>query len=168
MNRFTFIIVFILRIYLSISQQILNSQMMLPILIYDAVVLFANSMRNVIASMQQFYAPNTHCGMAYGNPWIMGAHIVNAMKTISEDDVEPSFKTENMKLDEYGQRTQFNLEIYKPTVNEPLMVWTPDNGIKVRKLSPELESTAPATDFSVQRKVYKVVSHFEEPYFMMK
>lgn len=142
--------------------------MMLPILIYDAVVLFANAMRNVINAMQQFYAPNSHCGMAYGNPWIMGAHVVQAMKTISEDDVEPSFKTENMKLDEYGQRTQFNLEIYKPTVNEPLMVWTPDNGIKVRKLSPEMESSAPATDFSVQRKVYTVVTHFEEPYFMMK
>ncbi|KAH8403007.1 hypothetical protein KR222_003097, partial [Zaprionus bogoriensis] len=154
---------------LSEVDQILNSQMMLPILIYDAVVLFANSMRNVIVSMEQFYAPNSHCGLtSYDSPWIMGVHIVNEMKTISEDDVEPSFKTENMKLDEYGQRTQFNLEIYKPTVNEALMVWTPDNGIKVRKVSPELESSASSTDFSIQKKLYTVVTHFEEPYFMMK
>ncbi|XP_002002744.3 glutamate receptor ionotropic, kainate 2 [Drosophila mojavensis] len=148
--------------------KILGSQMMLPILIYDAVVLFANSARNVIASLGQFYPPNSHCGLGFASTWIMGAHIVQEMKTISEDDVEPNFKTENMKINEFGQRTHFNLEIYKPTVNEPLMVWTPDNGIKVRRLSPELESAIVTPDFSVQRKVFTVVTHHEEPYFMMK
>jgi len=90
------------------------------------------------------------------------------MKTISEDDVEPRFKTENMGLNENGQRTNFNLEIYKPTVNEPMMIWTPDNGIKTRRLSLELDSGGTTQDFSVQRKVYTVVTHYEEPYFMMK
>lgn len=142
--------------------------MMLPVLIYDAVVLFANSARNVIASMEQFYPPNSHCGLGYSNTWVMGGYIVQEMKTIWEDDVEPHFKTENMKINEYGQRTHFNLEIYKPTVNEPLMVWTPDNGIKIRRLNPELENSAATPDFSVQRKVYTVVTHHEEPYFMMK
>ncbi|XP_062134583.1 glutamate receptor ionotropic, kainate 2 [Drosophila sulfurigaster albostrigata] len=148
--------------------QILGSQMMLPILIYDAVVLFTNSIRNVINSAQQFYPPVSDCSARFSNAWIMGNPIMAEMKSISEDDVEPSFKTENMKLNEFGQRTSFNLEIYKPTVNEPLMIWTPDNGIKVRKLNPESETSATATDFSVQRKVYTVVTHFEEPYFMMK
>nr|AAA28574.1 glutamate receptor subunit [Drosophila melanogaster] len=146
--------------------QILGNQTMLPILIYDAVVLFASSARNVIRAMQPFHPPNRHCGSS--SPWMLGAFIVNEMKTISEDDVEPHFKTENMKLDEYGQRIHFNLEIYKPTVNEPMMVWTPDNGIKKRLLNLELESAGTTQDFSEQRKVYTVVTHYEEPYFMMK
>ncbi|XP_034472188.1 LOW QUALITY PROTEIN: glutamate receptor ionotropic, kainate 1 [Drosophila innubila] len=154
--------------HLSEVDQILGSQMMLPILIYDAVVLFTNSIRNVITAMQQYHPPNSDCGARFSGPWIMGDYIISEMKSISEDDVEPHFKTENMKLNEYGQRTHFNLEIYKPTVNEPLMIWTPDNGIKIRKLNPETESSAAATDFSVQRKVYTVVTHYEKPYFMMK
>ncbi|XP_043641530.1 glutamate receptor ionotropic, kainate 2 [Drosophila teissieri] len=145
---------------------ILGDQTMLPILIYDAVVLFASSARNVLAAMQPFNPPNRHCGSP--SPWMLGAFIVNEMKTISEDDVEPHFKTENMKLDENGQRTEFNLEIYKPTVNEPLMVWSPDNGIKKRRFTLEMESGGSTQDFSVQRKLYNVVTHFEEPYFMMK
>ncbi|KAL7740684.1 hypothetical protein ACLKA6_000051 [Drosophila palustris] len=153
---------------LSEVDRILGGQMMLPILIYDAVVLFTNSIRNVVTAMQQFYPPSSDCGARFSEPWIMGAYIISEMKSISEDDVEPHFKTENMKLNEFGQRTHFNLEIYKPTVNEPLMIWTPDNGIKARKLGPELESSATATDFSVQRKVYTVVTHYEKPYFMMK
>ncbi|XP_017098809.3 glutamate receptor ionotropic, kainate 2 [Drosophila bipectinata] len=146
--------------------QILGNQTMLPILIYDAVVLFSNSARRVIAAMEPYQPPNRYCGSM--SPWVLGPFIVNEMKTISEDDVEPNFKTENMRLDEYGQRTNFNLEIYKPTVNEPMMVWTPDNGIKKRRLSLELENTASTQDFSEQRRVYTVVTHYEEPYFMMK
>ncbi|XP_030380658.1 uncharacterized protein LOC115628614 [Scaptodrosophila lebanonensis] len=150
--------------------EILGNQTMLPLLMYDAVVLLANSARNVIVAMPQYYAPHKYCGLGYGSvsPWAPGRYIVEEMKTISEDDVEPRFKTENMRLDEFGQRTQFNLEIYKPTVNEPLLVWTPDDGIKPIRVSAELKSPSTAQDFSVQRKVYTVVTHFEEPYFMMK
>ncbi|XP_016946037.3 glutamate receptor ionotropic, kainate 2 isoform X1 [Drosophila suzukii] len=151
---------------ITMVDQILGNQTMLPILIFDAVVLFASSARNVIAAMQPFHPPNRHCGSS--SPWMLGPFIVNEMKTISEDDVEPRFKTENMGLNENGQRTNFNLEIYKPTVNEPMMIWTPDNGIKTRRLSLELDSGGTTQDFSVQRKVYTVVTHYEEPYFMMK
>ncbi|XP_068151172.1 glutamate receptor ionotropic, kainate 2 [Drosophila tropicalis] len=146
--------------------RILGNQTMLPILIYDAVILFANSAKNVISAMQPYHPPDRHCGSL--SPWVYGPFIVHEMKTISEDDVEPHFKTENMKFDENGRRTHFNLEIYKPTVNEPLMIWTPENGIKARKITLETESSITAPDFSIQRKVYTVVTHYEEPYFMMK
>ncbi|XP_017048956.1 glutamate receptor ionotropic, kainate 2 [Drosophila ficusphila] len=146
--------------------QILGNQTMLPILIFDAVVLFASSARNVLAAVQPFHPPDRHCSSP--SPWVLGPYIVNEMKTISEDDVEPRLKTENLKLNEFGQRTHFNLEIYKPTVNEPMMVWTPDSGIKTRRLSLELDSGSSTQDFSEQRRVYTVVTHYEEPYFMMK
>ncbi|XP_017012808.2 glutamate receptor ionotropic, kainate 2 isoform X1 [Drosophila takahashii] len=151
---------------ITMVDQILGNQTMLPILIFDAVVLFASAARNVMAAMQPFHPPNRHCGSSA--PWMLGPFIVNEMKTISEDDVEPPFKTENMKLNENGQRTHFNLEIYKPTVNEPMMIWTPDNGIKTRRTSLELDSADSTQDFSEQRRVYTVVTHYEEPYFMMK
>lgn len=88
---------------------------------------------------------------------------------ISEDDVEPGFKTENMKLNEHGQRTQFHLEIYKPTVNEAMAIWKPDGTINpITRFGPVFETGAKAPDFSLKKKVYTVATHFEEPYFMLK
>lgn len=58
---------------------------MLPILIYDAVILFTNSARNVITSMNFFKQPSNRCelGRNYIDPWITGLNIVKEMKIVS-------------------------------------------------------------------------------------
>ncbi|XP_036340742.1 glutamate receptor ionotropic, kainate 2-like [Rhagoletis pomonella] len=154
--------------------EIFNNQEFLPILMYDAVVLFTNAARNIITSMRTFIEPQKRCEFDYsggsgGRPWYVGRQIVREMKLISEDDVEPSFKTENMKIDENGERSQFNLEIYKPTTNEILAIWKPDGGISPpTSIQVAVSSASTAPDFSLGRKLFIVATRFEEPYFMLK
>ena len=88
---------------------------------------------------------------------------------LSEDDIEPALKTENMVFNEYGQRIKLNLEIYKPTVNEPLAMWRPNE--KIVPITSRVMEDIPAAlipDFSLQKKMYKVATHYEPPYFMLK
>lgn len=76
-----------------------------------------------------------------------------------------------MKIDDYGLRAEFNLEIYKPTVNEPLALWkSTDGSITPIKSRQDVQSSSSSNtqDFSQERKTYTVVTHFEEPYFMLK
>lgn len=73
-----------------------------------------------------------------------------------------------MKIDENGQRSVFNLEIYKPTVNEPLAIWKSDGLVTPIRVKQEFQATAVVPDFSQVRRTYIVVTHFEEPYFMLK
>ncbi|XP_058982073.1 glutamate receptor ionotropic, kainate 2 [Musca domestica] len=150
--------------------QLLGNQTMLPTLMYDAVVLFANAARNVITGGREFVEPAGRCDAEGSYAWVLGKYIVGEMKRISEDDVEPPFKTENMKIDEYGLRSEFNLEIYKPTINEPLATWSPDGSIQSVRRDFQISSSSSAAvqDFAQSRRVYRVVTHIEEPYFMMK
>uniref|UniRef100_W8CAB7 Glutamate receptor ionotropic, kainate 2 n=1 Tax=Ceratitis capitata TaxID=7213 RepID=W8CAB7_CERCA len=151
--------------------KIFSNQVMLPILMYDAVVLYANAARNVITTLRQFTEPQMRCEFDYpSRPWYIGREIVEEMKTISEDDVDPPFKTENFKIDENGQRKQFNLEIYKPTTNDIMVVWKPDGSLSPpTSLQAALGgATSTAPDFSLARKTFIVATRFEEPYFMLK
>ncbi|TMW41054.1 hypothetical protein DOY81_013868, partial [Sarcophaga bullata] len=74
--------------------QILGNQTMMPILMYDAVVLFANAARNIITNLKEYRDPYRRCGFGRSERWYVGSLIVEEMKQISEDDVEPPFKTE--------------------------------------------------------------------------
>lgn len=63
------------------------------------------------------------------------------------------------------------MEIYKPTVIEPMALWkSSDGSITPIKMRQEYQSSSSAAtqDFSQERKTYTVVSHIEEPYFMLK
>ncbi|KAL9929272.1 glutamate receptor IIA isoform 1-T1 [Glossina fuscipes fuscipes] len=155
---------------ITLIDQIFGNQTMLPILMYDAVILYANAARNIIISLKEYQHPYKRCDLGrYGrSPWLVGRLIVKEMKELSEDDVEPLFKTENMKIDENGQRSIFNLEIYKPTVNEPLAIWKSDGLVTPIRIKQEFQAAAVIPDFSQVRRTYIVVTHFEEPYFMLK
>ncbi|XP_053961748.1 glutamate receptor ionotropic, kainate 2 isoform X1 [Anastrepha ludens] len=154
--------------------EIFASQDFLPILMYDAVVLFANAARNVIISLRTFKEPSNRCELGYhggssGHPWYVGRQIVREMKTISEDDVEPPFKTENLKIDENGERSDFSLEIYKPTTNEILSIFKSDGTVAPPSSIYATTSSASTTpDFSLEKKFFLVATRFEEPYFMLK
>ncbi|XP_065357964.1 glutamate receptor ionotropic, kainate 2 [Calliphora vicina] len=156
---------------ISLIDEILANQTLIPILMYDAVILYANAARNIISNLKEYHEPYKRCGFSRADRWYIGSLIVQEMKEISEDDVEPPFKTESMKIDQYGQRSEFNLEIYKPTVNEPIALWkSTDGSITPIKRRQEFQSSSTSTtqDFSQERKTYTVVSHYEEPYFMLK
>lgn len=73
-----------------------------------------------------------------------------------------------MKIDEYGLRSEFNLEIYRPTINEALAMWTPEGNIKMMRNDLKIASASMVQDFTQTRKIFKVVTHIEEPYFMLK
>nr|QKN21287.1 glutamate receptor ionotropic kainate 2 [Bactrocera dorsalis] len=149
--------------------EIFQNQVLLPVLMYDAVVLFANAARNVITKARSYAEPQRRCEFEFGRPWYIGRQIVREMKSISEDDVEPPFKTENLKIDENGQRTQFNLEIYKPTTNEILAVWKSDGTISPpTSIQFGTGSSSTTPDFSLERKKFIVTTRFEAPYFMLK
>nr|XP_036232278.1 glutamate receptor ionotropic, kainate 2 [Bactrocera oleae] len=149
--------------------EIFQNQILLPVLMYDAVVLFANAARNVITKVRTYAAPQRRCEFEPGRPWYIGRQIVREMKAISEDEVEPPFKTENLKIDENGQRTQFNLEIYKPTTNEILAVWKSDGTISPpTSIQFGTGSSSSTPDFSLERKKFIVTTRFEAPYFMLK
>ncbi|XP_018792414.1 PREDICTED: glutamate receptor ionotropic, kainate 2 [Bactrocera latifrons] len=149
--------------------EIFQNQILLPVLMYDAVVLFANAARNVITKVRSYVEPQRRCEFEYGRPWYIGRQIVREMKSISEDDVEPPFKTENLKIDENGQRTQFNLEIYKPTTNEILAVWKSDGTVSPpTSIQFGTGSSSNTPDFSLERKKFIVTTRFEAPYFMLK
>ncbi|XP_067620607.1 glutamate receptor ionotropic, kainate 2 isoform X2 [Eurosta solidaginis] len=157
--------------------EIFGNQTMLPILMYDAVILFTNAVKNVITTMGTFTEPQKRCEFNYfrgnigggGRTWYVGQQIVQEMKMISEDDVEPPFKTENLKIDDNGQRTQFNLEIYKPTTGEILAIWHSDGTIgPPTTVQVAASSSATAPDFSLGRKLFIVATRYEEPYFMLK
>ncbi|TMW44675.1 hypothetical protein DOY81_010240, partial [Sarcophaga bullata] len=72
-----------------ITSQILGNQTMMPILMYDAVVLFANAARNIITNLKEYRDPYRRCGFGRSERWYVGSLIVEEMKQISEDDVEP-------------------------------------------------------------------------------
>ncbi|XP_011207794.2 glutamate receptor ionotropic, kainate 2 [Bactrocera dorsalis] len=149
--------------------EIFQNQVLLPVLMFDAVVLFANAARNVITKARSYAEPQRRCEFEFGRPWYIGRQIVRKMKSISEDDVEPPFKTENLKIDENGQRTQFNLEIYKPTTNEILAVWKSDGTISPpTSIQFGTGSSSTTPDFSLERKKFIVTTRFEAPYFMLK
>ncbi|XP_037961200.1 glutamate receptor ionotropic, kainate 2 [Teleopsis dalmanni] len=145
-----------------------SNQALLPILMYDAVMLFANSARNIILELKQYQEPKKSCDIEQRSPWYLGLLITDEMKSISEDNIEPPFKTENMKFNEFGERIEFDLEIYKPTVNEPIAIWKPDNSIVPVSVRSYMTAVSSAQDYSIARKTYTVVTHFEEPYFMLK
>nr|QKN21515.1 glutamate receptor ionotropic kainate 2 [Zeugodacus tau] len=150
--------------------EIFQNQTLLPIIMYDTVVLFANAARNVITKIRTYVEPQRRCDFSYpGRPWHIGRKIVREMKSISEDDVEPPFKTENLKIDENGQRSVFHLEIYKPTTNEILGIWKPDGTISPPTTTQfGSDNAVSAPDFSLGRKMFIVTTRFEEPYFMLR
>lgn len=56
---------------------------MLPILMYDAVVLFANAARNIISNLKEYRDPYKRCGFGRSERWYVGSLIVEEMKGVS-------------------------------------------------------------------------------------
>lgn len=71
-----------------------------------------------------------------------------------------------MKFNELGERVEFNLEIFKPTINEPLAMWTPDG--KIGPISSPYPFQINGRDYSQERKKFIVVTKYVDPYFMLK
>lgn len=55
---------------------------MIPVLMFDAVVLFANAARNVITSGREYIAPTGACDAGDSIPWPLGKYIVGEMKKV--------------------------------------------------------------------------------------
>lgn len=66
-------------------QQIFGNQTMLPILMYDAVILYANAARNIIISLKEYQHPYKRCDLGrYGrSSWLVGRLIVKEMKEVT-------------------------------------------------------------------------------------
>lgn len=57
---------------------------MIPVLMFDAVVLFANAARNVITSGRDYIAPTGACDAGDSIPWPLGKYIVGEMKKVGK------------------------------------------------------------------------------------
>lgn len=59
---------------------------MLPTLIYDAVILYANSILQIITSMG--YSRQDQSCNVVSEPWILGTEVVKLMKVVCSQPIE--------------------------------------------------------------------------------
>lgn len=56
---------------------------MMPVLMYDAVILYANAARNIISNLKEYHEPYKRCGFGRSDRWYIGTLIVQEMKDVS-------------------------------------------------------------------------------------
>ncbi|XP_055379346.1 glutamate receptor ionotropic, kainate 2-like [Condylostylus longicornis] len=140
------------------------------VIIYDAVQLFANALQYIVRYQNlQFYEPRFRCDMTRVTPWDMGPQIVSIMKRAENvEDDELTFISKGMEFDEFGERNNFFIDIYRPMRHITLAVWEPSEG-KIGKLEALKSKKAFAEDVqdaSETKPHYRVASRIGEPYLM--
>nr|QKN21288.1 glutamate receptor ionotropic kainate 2 [Bactrocera dorsalis] len=126
-------------------------------LLYDAVHVFANALRNVSHSYQ-IRAPRVRCDFneyEQMQPWPMGRYIYRVMLATSGVN-NTDYRTSDLQFDEEGQRTNFGIEIFEPLENYGIAFWDTKGQI-----------TPQHVEVNITKKlVYRVATRIGEPYFM--
>ncbi|XP_011193096.2 glutamate receptor ionotropic, kainate 2 [Zeugodacus cucurbitae] len=130
-------------------------------LLYDAVHVFANALRNVSYSYL-IRTPRVRCDFSdvsdyeQMQPWPMGRYIYRVMLATSGVN-NTDYRTSDLQFDDEGQRTNFGIEIYEPLENYGIAFWDTKGQITPQHI--ELDST--------KKLVYRVATRLGEPYFML-
>ncbi|XP_054744748.1 glutamate receptor ionotropic, kainate 1 [Anastrepha obliqua] len=133
-------------------------------LLYDAVVLYFNAVRQLIHS-SHYQEPRVRCQRGY---WRTGLKILDQMKLFTSRNVTPPYKTQKMQLNENGERDEFNLELYKPMVERVTHVWNKNRKLVEEKINLPKHVDKEIEDFTPKRAKYTVATRIGEPYFMWR
>ncbi|XP_054743540.1 glutamate receptor ionotropic, kainate 2 [Anastrepha obliqua] len=131
-------------------------QTLLHNLLYDAVNVFANAIRNVSYSYQ-IRTPRVRCDFTeYGRvqPWAMGRYIYRVMKATSGVN-NTDYRSTDLQFDEDGQRVNFGIEIFEPMENYGIAFWDPKGQIVPQHVEAGI----------AKKIVYRVATRIGEPYF---
>ncbi|XP_055907198.1 glutamate receptor ionotropic, kainate 2-like [Eupeodes corollae] len=148
------------------SNEFIEDNSVMSTLVFDAVLLLHNAINNVIAS-QQYFAPRISCEST--EKWEVGNLILEQMLQTSEEN--GTFITKNIQFNEWGERVNFNLEIYRPMSDRVIAVWNPDGQLMAKTESSSSVSksdTGEIQDFSQGRRHYRVASRIGKPYLMLR
>ncbi|XP_055855889.1 glutamate receptor ionotropic, kainate 2-like [Episyrphus balteatus] len=152
------------RIELNVYDYIEDTSVM-PTLAFDAILLFANAISNVITN-GQFFEHRMSCDRIEGEEkWEPGQLILEQMLATSEEN--GTFITKGIQFNEWGERVNFNLEIYRPMIDQVIAVWNPDGQVMTKNEKPRAES-ANTQDYSQSRRHYRVASRIGKPYLMLR
>uniref|UniRef100_A0A0A1XG63 Glutamate receptor, ionotropic kainate 1 n=1 Tax=Zeugodacus cucurbitae TaxID=28588 RepID=A0A0A1XG63_ZEUCU len=138
-------------------------------LLYDAVVLYFNAIRNQIRS-SRYQEPRVRCQRGY---WRSGMDILDQMKLLTSRNVTPPYKTQKMQINTYGTRDEFNLEIYNPLFERITYIWNKNKNLTafedlVEAKEIKKQKFKENEDFTPKRVKYTVSTRFGEPYFMWR
>ncbi|XP_036222655.2 glutamate receptor ionotropic, kainate 2 [Bactrocera oleae] len=126
-------------------------------LLYDAVHVFANALRNVSHSYQ-IRAPRVRCDFneyEQMQSWPMGRYIYRVMLATSGVN-NTDYHTSDLQFDEEGQRTNFGIEIFEPLENYGIAFWDTKGQITPQHVEANI----------TKKLVYRVATRIGEPYFM--
>uniref|UniRef100_W8BR51 Glutamate receptor ionotropic, kainate 3 n=1 Tax=Ceratitis capitata TaxID=7213 RepID=W8BR51_CERCA len=126
-------------------------------LLYDAVNLFTNALRNVSYSYQ-IRPPRVRCDFSeYGRrqPWAMGRYIHRVMLATSGVN-NTDYRTSDLQFGEDGQRINFGIEIFEPLDNYGIAFWDTKGQIVPQHVVVS----------NLKKLRYRVATRIGEPYFM--
>ncbi|XP_036340677.1 glutamate receptor ionotropic, kainate 1-like [Rhagoletis pomonella] len=138
-------------------------------LLYDAIVLYFNALRRQIRNLH-YQAPKVRCHRGY---WRTGLELLDQMKLLTSRNVTPPYKTQKMQLNKYGEREEFNLEIYNPMVERITHIWNKNKNLVafedlVEAKEMKKQKYNEVEDFTPKRVKYTVATRIGEPYFMWR
>ncbi|XP_073831694.1 glutamate receptor ionotropic, kainate 2-like [Musca autumnalis] len=129
-------------------------------LIHDAVMLYYFTLKNVSANYMVEEPPQYSCNNFDFNGsmqrWPLGEYIRRIMGHTLTYLNETYFQHGHIQFDDYGYRTEFEIEIYEPMDNYSLAVWHTNGHI----------SNEHALNNITKKIVYKVATRIGAPYFM--
>ncbi|XP_031634001.1 glutamate receptor ionotropic, kainate 2-like isoform X2 [Contarinia nasturtii] len=130
-------------------------------LIYDGVFLLAETFKQL--GTNQIQPASLACN---GNEtmWEKGLSISNFMRNTLIDGM-----TKNVKFDENGRRSEFELQIFQLTTQGPIMIatWSSDDGIKQMGSSTP-ETVGDSTAMSLRNRTFIVLTALTPPYGMLR
>ncbi|XP_076358702.1 glutamate receptor ionotropic, kainate 2-like [Tachypleus tridentatus] len=129
-------------------------------LMYDAVKLFSAALRDLDKTNQKIFVRPISCQTE--QPWTHGKDIINKMRKISINGL-----TGNVKFDENGFRSDFNLKILQLTQQglKEIGKWTPRSGINMTgNFSKAYEEAIQ----SLKNKTLIVTTLLNAPYMILK
>uniref|UniRef100_A0A0K8WAY1 Glutamate receptor, ionotropic kainate 2 n=1 Tax=Bactrocera latifrons TaxID=174628 RepID=A0A0K8WAY1_BACLA len=138
-------------------------------LLYDAVVLFFNAIRNQIRS-SRYQEPRVRCERGF---WRFGVEILDQMTLLTARNVTPPYKTQKMQLNAYRRRDEFNLEVYNPMLERITHIWNKNQSLVAYEKLVEAKAIKEQKyneedDFTPKRVKYTVATRVGEPYFMWR
>lgn len=94
---------------------------------------------------------------------------------INPKTVTPPFRTQKLQLNSFGEREEFNLEIYNPFIERITHVWNKQHQlVKYEKIAENNTKRMKENkqdnkeDFSQKRLKFTVATRVGEPYFMWR
>ncbi|XP_055379344.1 glutamate receptor ionotropic, kainate 2-like [Condylostylus longicornis] len=151
-----------------------EEQTLTGVVLFDAVQLFSNAIQYLSRYYQvRFTEPRVRCENyrenQKGYSWTYGPNIIDTMKKVqmADDDEEDVFITKDIKFSEFGERTGFSLDIFRPLRQISLATWRSDGVIEPFKSAPKsVQNVESDVEIEQDRRLFKVSGRLGTPYLM--